>query len=349
MREFGSYSINSGQFGYTNNVYPAYSAQYRASIPFKSNAWNNFSRTDYGINRQNRPENDYFEGSKKNNRKKLTLIFGAIAASAALLVIGLNLDKVKNFFNDTIQNAPKQAKKLIPAKKSAPKTPKKTPKNAQNASVTSPISTSNQQKAAKTGASRQNNSPKINNSIFHRKHNWSKATAGAVFTPNAASIQDYENILAITKKGNLESRDLKEIERIFKQHTGITLHCPESYNFKEFEGFFEPLIKYDMHNRISPEIKHIVIGHGTGSAAQGNWQFEGNKKSVFDFIESCIPKGEKALLVTCESTNPIKPGLGGPVNISLHAKDRPGKVVESGIRKIIGSAYLLGPNVIRYF
>lgn len=163
------------------------------------------------------------------------------------------------------------------------------------------------------------------------------------------ALKNYNDILALTNKENLKSQDLRKIEEIFKQHTGINLYCPESYNFKDFEGFFEPMIKYNMYNRLNPEIKHIVIGHGTGSAAEQNWRFESNKKDVFDFIESRIPKGEKVLLVTCESSKATKPGIGGPVNISLHAKNRPGKIVESGIRNVIGTAYLLEPNIIRFF
>ncbi len=143
-------------------------------------------------------------------------------------------------------------------------------------------------------------------------------------------------VLKIYKK--FATEDLTRIEKIFKENTGINLYCPEKHNIDDFKPFFDLIFDGRFNKRLDSKIKHIIIGHGIGSAKNGNWRFIQTKESVFDFIDKNIPKGELALVMACEETaNQVKPGIGTPVNITLQTADKPGKVVKSGERRIIGT------------
>jgi len=75
----------------------------------------------------------------------------------------------------------------------------------------------------------------------------------------------------------------------------------------------------------------------------------GSGNSVFDYVEKVVPKGEKALLVVCESGSGTRPGLGTAVKTNLVELEEPGKVVKSGVREIIGTLTLLNDGNIQYF
>ncbi len=160
----------------------------------------------------------------------------------------------------------------------------------------------------------------------------------------------YEGIRQLIEKKNPTAQDLMEIERIFTDYTKINLHCADTWHINKFEPFFNNMLANRFYKYLDSEIKHIVIGHGIGSSMTGNWRFIGSNTNVFDYVESKIPKGEKVLMLTCESGKAIKPGVGGPVSTVLTCAQMPGKIIESGKRQIIGTVTLLGRNgKIQYF
>lgn len=163
-------------------------------------------------------------------------------------------------------------------------------------------------------------------------------------------FKNVEEIRKILDKQNITAEDLRSIEAIFKKHTGIELHCADSYNIKDFISFFMETMRYNNYQNLSPDIRHIVIGHGIGNVEGGiRWQFEGNHIGVFDYINSSIPRGEKVLAVVCSSKPLDRPDLLGAVTANLRDPEKPGKIIVSGENKIIGTATLLKPNDVTYF
>ena len=133
-------------------------------------------------------------------------------------------------------------------------------------------------------------------------------------------------------------------ENLFFKETGAKLHIgnPTSLTDSEY-GFTEGLhnlIKWYKEGIMPSDIKHIVIGHGAGSSEKGSWVFwnDGPGEKVFEYISKTIPKGEKAIVLTCEGgENTIaQPGIGASVITNLIYGSNPGKIVRSGDNKIIG-------------
>ena len=163
-------------------------------------------------------------------------------------------------------------------------------------------------------------------------------------------FKNVEEIRKILDKQNITAEDLRSIEAIFKKHTGIELHCADSYNIKDFISFFMETMRYNNYQNLGPDIRHIVIGHGIGNVEGGiRWQFEGNHIGVFDYINSHIPRGEKVLAVVCSSKPLDRPDLLGAVTANLRDPEKPGKIIVSGENKIIGTTTLLKPNDVSYF
>lgn len=124
----------------------------------------------------------------------------------------------------------------------------------------------------------------------------------------------------------------------FKSATGITLHCPTKWNLAPLDEALMTVVNLKSTGNFPQDIKHIVIGHGTGSSINGTWRFCETGENVFDFINRTIPKGEKVLLGVCEEGATVagKPGIGSHVVNSFIDPSMPGKIVESGKNEIIG-------------
>lgn len=113
-------------------------------------------------------------------------------------------------------------------------------------------------------------------------------------------------------------------------------------------------------------IDYILLGHGTGSSLISDtknpksWKFSDNGKSIWEFIETHIPKGKKVLVGCCEKdgltfearkelqtmydkSGKYMYGIGEPVSTSF-ISTKPAKICESGKRHIIGHSYLPAPR-----
>lgn len=139
--------------------------------------------------------------------------------------------------------------------------------------------------------------------------------------------------------------DIEKAKTLFKDRVGLNLHvaCPDG--LRSFADTPSKVIKYVENGRFpKEEIKHVVLGHGTGTTINDTWVINGTKEKVFDYINKNIPAGEKALVCCCEETpkNLLKflpkdkPGIGNVVHTELSTKSRPAKIVESGKNEIIG-------------
>ena len=151
------------------------------------------------------------------------------------------------------------------------------------------------------------------------------------------------------------SSDIQGAQRRFATETGATLHIGNEHALVGYDfGFEEGLLNLEnwyKQGLIPKDIKHVLIGHGMGSAEMGSWVFwNGSAKgNVFNYINSHIPYGEKVLVLTCEGgTNTMAhPGIGASVATNLMYASSPAKIVKAGENKIIGHFYnptALGSN-----
>lgn len=155
--------------------------------------------------------------------------------------------------------------------------------------------------------------------------------------------------------------------RKFFEATKLQLHCPTTMDLSAFTGGLQNLenaIKgigkincntpQDAVKMILPkDVKHVLIGHGVGSAATNNWCFYENGINVFEYINKLkLPKGEKFIVMTCETgtQNATKRAIGGEVSTLLTDTKNPAKIVEVGRNEIIGE-FVLPPfgSGVRYY
>lgn len=108
------------------------------------------------------------------------------------------------------------------------------------------------------------------------------------------------------------------------------------------------------------DVDYILFGHGKGSSLitdtkhPDTWRFSDNDESIWEFIETNVPKGKRVLVGVCEKDgltinerrlNPqmfdksgnYMAGIGNPVS-ALFGRSYPAKICESGVRHIIGHA-----------
>lgn len=131
---------------------------------------------------------------------------------------------------------------------------------------------------------------------------------------------------------------------IFVKRTGMNLHVASPDGLQSFAQTPAKIIRYLDKGMFPKEIKHAILGHGTGSTVNDSWVVSGTGEKVFDFIRREIPKGERALVCCCEETpkpllsllNKNKKGVGRVVHTELGTASRPAKIVESGRDEIIG-------------
>ena len=162
-------------------------------------------------------------------------------------------------------------------------------------------------------------------------------TSGAYISPHTS---DYQRLCS----PNMTLAQAEELSRLFYEDTGLILHCPTERTHL-FSIALDSIYTAVKQGKFPKDIKHVLIGHGMGSSQAKTWAMEGlslkNKEivEIFPYINKTIPKGEKVLVCSCES--PIgqiasKPGIGNEVQLSLGDLSAPGKVVRSGIDRIIG-------------
>lgn len=193
--------------------------------------------------------------------------------------------------------------------------------------------------------------PKIN---FGTQTTTSTFTFGAKVTPQVKHVCKFGNINAGNRLGarfkncfkstsrfdssNESSANITRICSEFKQATGITLHCPTQWNLAPLDEALMTVANLKQAGTFPPDIKHLIIGHGTGSSLNDTWRFCDTGENIFNFINRTIPKGEKVLLGVCEEGATVigKPGIGKHVVNSFVDASMPGKIVESGKNKIIG-------------
>lgn len=149
--------------------------------------------------------------------------------------------------------------------------------------------------------------------------------------------------------------EAEELSRLFYEDTGLILHCPTGRTHL-FSIALDSIYSAVKQGTFPKDIKHVLIGHGHGSSKAKTWAMEGlslkngEVVEIFPYINKAIPKGEKVLVCSCES--PLgkmagKPGIGDEVELSLDDLSAPGKVVRSGIDRIIGH-YTKTENYVPY-
>lgn len=142
--------------------------------------------------------------------------------------------------------------------------------------------------------------------------------------------------------------------RDFKARTGLELHIPDNHNLST-PGMNEiaDFVLLGMNKGTFPaDIKHVVMSHGRGLSTNGTWVFFNNGKSVPQWINTHIPRGEKCLVAVCESGNTslnrLRPGIGNEVQNSFNIPDKPAKLMRSGDNNIIGH-YLRDTGATYYY
>lgn len=155
-------------------------------------------------------------------------------------------------------------------------------------------------------------------------------------------------------KKELYKKNVENAAALFKEKTGLKLHVACTDDIWSFAMTPEKVIKYIDKGQFPKELKHLVLGHGTGSTLNDTWVVSGTNEKVFEYVKNNVPKGEKALVCCCEETPKNlsyllpkdKPGIGRVVHTELCTKRGPAKIVESGKDEIIGS---FSKGITRYY
>lgn len=154
-------------------------------------------------------------------------------------------------------------------------------------------------------------------------------------------------------KGCFKNSDYEPISNIkaiceeFKKDTGIELHCPDNYDLRAFDESLISVMTLKKRKQLPEEIKHLIIGHGTGASIDGTWRFQASGENVFNYINKTpsIKKGDTILLATCEEGAAVNgmPGLGQHAVTPFFESYTPdgtlltgGKIVKAGENKIYG-------------
>lgn len=174
-----------------------------------------------------------------------------------------------------------------------------------------------------------------------------RPTSQACISPHAS---DYQRLCS----PHMTLTEAEELSRLFYEDTGLILHCPTNRTHL-FSIALNSIYSAVKQGTFPKDIKHVLIGHGMGSSKAKTWAMEGlslkngEVVEVIPYINKSIPKGEKVLVCSCESRGlgqiAGKPGIGNEVELSLECEGEPGKVVRSGIDRIIGHYTLTGGYV----
>ena len=115
---------------------------------------------------------------------------------------------------------------------------------------------------------------------------------------------------------------------------GVQLLSPTRKHLNPFKYAIEKLLKLG----IPKDIKGVLIGHGQGSFKDGTWKFCETGQNVIEYLSKMFKKGEKVLVLTCETANNAAaktPGIGNTVIETLDNPMHLAKIVEIG-KGIIG-------------
>lgn len=154
-------------------------------------------------------------------------------------------------------------------------------------------------------------------------------------------------------------QNIGEAQRLFARETNgtLALHCPtnmgllfnENSGFGGFDASLELLEAWYKQGLLKDferyNVKHVLVGHGTGSSVQGTWKFVDNNKLIMDYIKQHpdMKEGERVLVLCCEqapSTYRQGTCIGREVDLSLClSKAEAAKIVVVKEGKIIGGFF----------
>jgi len=165
------------------------------------------------------------------NRVNSYVVIGSIAIAALLFGLITNFSRIKNFVTNAINNLPKK-----PAGRHIP--PGRKPGPTPNDTV----------KALPEGACAHTPSPKATPHLQDKVQNEQNPPTVPHFKINSivegSLSPTMQRLTALVDKENVSQSELREVEEIFKNYTGITLHCPETFDFKAFMPFFSTTVNF---------------------------------------------------------------------------------------------------------
>ena len=150
----------------------------------------------------------------------------------------------------------------------------------------------------------------------------------------------------LCNSGNFTIEEAKLLAKTFHDDTGLILHCPGN-DVRNFNIALSSISDAVKSQTFPKEIKHVMIGHGSGRA-ETEWITAGRGKpiNILEYINSNkdIKAGDMVLVTCCETggiLNPLRPGKGLPVDLSLttlipDSIGGPAKIVIAGQNKVGG-------------
>ncbi len=186
-------------------------------------------------------------------------------------------------------------------------------------------------------ATSQVNSARANPASNPKSISIKGATAQPEFTRKFAELCNKNH-------GEITPEDIAELQKVFRKETGLTLHC--FGNIRDFNKTLSAIADEVKNGKFPKEIKHIMIGHGSGNVATKNWVT--SEGSVLKYINTNkkMEKGDLVLVACCEdglgTWSPDFPGRGLPVELvpcgrfKNDAGRGPAKIVRRGEEIICG-------------
>ena len=184
-----------------------------------------------------------------------------------------------------------------------------------------------------------------------------RTASGLIIKGTGTTTNKYHNLLE-----HCTPSKAREAERLFHQETGLTLHCPTTWELTYnkhsgmggFDNGLENLAEWSKQGLLKEfeehGIKHILIGHGTGSSVNGTWRFAETNELISNYIRRTpsIKKGDRILVMCCEQAPETCINgrcIGLEVDTSLFYPSNPAKIVEAGREGVIG--HFFNPNARR--
>lgn len=155
-----------------------------------------------------------------------------------------------------------------------------------------------------------------------------------------------EKYFDLCNSSNFTIEEAKLLTKTFHYDTGLILHCPGN-DVRDFHKALSSISDAVKSQTFPKEIKHVMIGHGSGRA-ETEWITAGRGKpiNILEYINSNkdIKAGDMVLVTCCETggiLNPLRPGKGLPVDLSLttlipDSIGGPAKIVIAGQNKVGG-------------
>ena len=152
--------------------------------------------------------------------------------------------------------------------------------------------------------------------------------------------------------GAITKGDIEALQKTFFDATeGLTLHC--SGNVESFDIMLGTIVNEVRNKRFPKEIKHVIIGHGTGNIHNKTWTTA--DEPVFQFIKrnNKIKDGDLILVGCCEQGGQRvlgKPAYGREVELDLdiiHTNRGPAKIVCAGEEELCGH-YSINDGLVLY-